>query len=192
MRPPEILGLIEEAAGTRMYEERKDKAFKTMQKKEKRVAEILSLLNEEISPKLDKLRDEKRSFLAYQKQATELERLARVLAANEWKEAGERVKRRDAELVKRGEALEGLREVVQRRQGELESAESEKKAAIKRRDKVRRAKSDSTTVSLTPPPLVGTLQRRALSKTRSPSRRIGKEDCEPGHSSRTETSLDPR
>jgi len=39
MRPPEILGLIEEAAGTRMYEERKDKARKTMTKKEKRVQE---------------------------------------------------------------------------------------------------------------------------------------------------------
>lgn len=132
-----------------MYEERKDKAFKTMQKKEKRVAEILSLLNEEISPKLDKLRDEKRSFLAYQKQATELERLARVLAANEWREAGERVKRKEVELVKRGEGLEELREGLERRQGELESAESEKKAAIKRRDKVGAAACQWVTMLMT-------------------------------------------
>jgi hypothetical protein len=34
MRPQEILGMVEEAAGTRMFEERKDKAKKTMGKKE--------------------------------------------------------------------------------------------------------------------------------------------------------------
>jgi len=137
MRPPEILGLIEEAAGTRMYEERKDKALRTMAKKEKRVAEINSLLNEEITPKLDKLRDEKRQFLAYQKQSSELEKLARVLAANEWREAGERVKRKEAEVERGEKRLEGLKEIADKRRGELESAEAEKKAAIKRRDKVR-------------------------------------------------------
>jgi len=52
MRPKEILGMVEEAAGTRMFEERKDKAKKTMGKKEKRVDEITALLAEEITPKL--------------------------------------------------------------------------------------------------------------------------------------------
>ncbi len=33
MRPQEILGMVEEAAGTRMFEERKEKAKKTMGKK---------------------------------------------------------------------------------------------------------------------------------------------------------------
>lgn len=136
MRPPEILGLIEEAAGTRMYEERKDKARKTMAKKEKRVAEIGSLLDEEITPKLDKLRDEKRSFLAYQKQSTELEKLARVLAAWEWKESSERVKRKEAEVEKKSAQLEACKEDAAKREQELTNAEAEKKAAIKRRDKV--------------------------------------------------------
>ncbi|TFY64728.1 hypothetical protein EVG20_g5851 [Dentipellis fragilis] len=63
MRPQEILGMVEEAAGTRMFEDRKDKAKKTMGKKEKRVDEITSLLAEEITPKLDTLRAEKRAFL---------------------------------------------------------------------------------------------------------------------------------
>ena len=40
MKAPEILGLIEEAAGTSMFEERKDKANKTMTKKEKKIQEI--------------------------------------------------------------------------------------------------------------------------------------------------------
>lgn len=40
MRPQEILGMMEEAAGTRMFEDRKEKAKRTMGKKEKRVEEI--------------------------------------------------------------------------------------------------------------------------------------------------------
>lgn len=40
MKPAEILGMVEEAAGTRMFEERKDKAVKTMTKKDKKVEEI--------------------------------------------------------------------------------------------------------------------------------------------------------
>jgi chromosome segregation ATPase len=43
MKPPEILGMVEEAAGTRMFEERKDKAMKTMAKKDKKVEEIESV-----------------------------------------------------------------------------------------------------------------------------------------------------
>lgn len=43
MKPQEILGMVEEAAGTRMFEERKEKALKTMAKKDKKVAEIKSV-----------------------------------------------------------------------------------------------------------------------------------------------------
>ena len=40
MRPQEILSMIEEAAGTSMFEEKKEKAVKTMARKEKRLDEI--------------------------------------------------------------------------------------------------------------------------------------------------------
>ena len=45
MRPQEILGMMEEAAGTRMFEDRKEKAKRTMGKKEKRVEEINEVCN---------------------------------------------------------------------------------------------------------------------------------------------------
>ena len=137
MRPPEILGLIEEAAGTRMYEERKDKARKTMDKKEKRVQEITALLEEEITPKLDTLREEKRSFLEYQKRSTELEKLARLLRAYEWKEATERVKRKDADIEKKKSELAGMYERKDENTEQLQLADAERKDAIKRREKVR-------------------------------------------------------
>ncbi|KAI1317847.1 Structural maintenance of chromosomes protein 2 [Mortierella claussenii] len=81
MKPPEILSMIEEAAGTRMFEERKEKALRTIAKKEKKVAEITKLLAEEIVPKLDKLRGEKRAYLEFQKTQTEIERLSRIVVS---------------------------------------------------------------------------------------------------------------
>jgi structural maintenance of chromosome 2 len=108
-----------------------------MAKKEKRVQEITSLLEEEITPKLDKLRDEKRSFLAYQKQSVELEKLARLLVAHDWVEWTARVKRKDAEVEDKSNQHNELRQSLATREQELQSAEAEKKAAIKRRDKVR-------------------------------------------------------
>jgi structural maintenance of chromosome 2 len=136
MRPPEILGLIEEAAGTRMYEERKDKARKTMTKKEKRVQEITSLLDEEITPKLDKLRGEKRSFLEYQKRTTEIEKLARLLMSFEWNDSTERVRRKEAEVEKKTGQLATFKDALAAREKELRLADEERKAAVKRRDKV--------------------------------------------------------
>ena len=40
MKPQEILGLIEEAAGTRMFESKKQAALKTLDKKQAKVDEI--------------------------------------------------------------------------------------------------------------------------------------------------------
>lgn len=40
MKPPEILSMIEEAAGTRMFENKKTAALKTIEKKQSKVEEI--------------------------------------------------------------------------------------------------------------------------------------------------------
>jgi hypothetical protein len=40
MKPPEVLGLLEEAAGTKMYEDKKKKALATLEKKQVKVDEI--------------------------------------------------------------------------------------------------------------------------------------------------------
>lgn len=76
--------MIEEAAGTSMYEDRKEKAVRTMQKKDKKMEEIQQLLREEINPKMEKLRTEKRAFLEFQKVESELEMLSRLVVAHDW------------------------------------------------------------------------------------------------------------
>ena len=46
MKASEILGLVEEACGTRLYEMKKVQAQKTMEKKESKVSEINKILRE--------------------------------------------------------------------------------------------------------------------------------------------------
>jgi structural maintenance of chromosome 2 len=135
MRPQEILGMVEEAAGTRMFEERKDKAQRTMGKKEKRVHEITELLAEEITPKLDALRAEKRAFLAWQKACSELERIGRVLRAWEWTDGQERVRRRQEEIDQKERDMGKVRKAREKYMQEGDAAEKNAGEVIAKRDR---------------------------------------------------------
>ncbi|KAF9408145.1 Structural maintenance of chromosomes protein 2 [Podila epigama] len=118
MKPPEILSMIEEAAGTRMFEERKEKALKTITKKEKKVAEITQLLSEEIVPKLDKLRGEKRAYLEFQKTQTEIERLSRIVVSYDYSRCEQRHTKANSDLRSKLSQSEQLTAEIQ----QLESA----------------------------------------------------------------------
>lgn len=135
MRPQEILGMIEEAAGTRMFEERKDKAKKTMAKKDKRVKELTSLLTDEIVPKLDRLRAEKRSFIQYQKTCSELEKVGRVLRAWEWTEFKRRAEEKAEEITAAQESTKKVQKGKDKCAKEIEAAERQVQELIKERDR---------------------------------------------------------
>ncbi|KAF4071583.1 hypothetical protein AMELA_G00275090 [Ameiurus melas] len=81
MKPPEILAMIEEAAGTRMYECKKISAQKTIEKKDAKLKEIQTILHEEITPAMEKLKEERASYLEYQKLMREIEHLSRLYVA---------------------------------------------------------------------------------------------------------------
>ncbi|TBU44815.1 condensin complex subunit SMC2 [Dichomitus squalens] len=123
MRPAEILGMVEEAAGTRMFEEKKEKALRTITKKDKKVQELTALLEEEIKPKLDKLREEKRAYLAWQKTCTELERIGRTLRAFEWTDATQRAAAKDKEIEQAKSAKEVLENEKMQFSKEIKAAE---------------------------------------------------------------------
>uniref|UniRef100_A0A8C5TL28 Structural maintenance of chromosomes protein n=1 Tax=Malurus cyaneus samueli TaxID=2593467 RepID=A0A8C5TL28_9PASS len=72
MKPPEILAMIEEATGTRMYESKKIAVQKTIEKKESK----LKTIQTEINPTLEKLKEERASYLEYQKLVREIEHLS--------------------------------------------------------------------------------------------------------------------
>ncbi|KAK5206966.1 Structural maintenance of chromosomes protein 2 [Exophiala xenobiotica] len=121
MKAAEILAMIEEAAGTRMFEDRKEKAQKTMAKKEMKVVEIEGLLREEIEPKLDKLRGEKRAWLDYQKTQSELERLTRVVVAADYVRSGDKMKTASEEHEAKRAKVQHLEENAVKLKREIEN-----------------------------------------------------------------------
>ncbi len=76
--------MVEEAAGTRMYENKKNTAIKTIEKKQMKVDEINSILSEEISPTLERLRGEKQQYLKWSKNNADIERIERFVVASEY------------------------------------------------------------------------------------------------------------
>ncbi|XP_027910377.1 structural maintenance of chromosomes protein 2-1-like [Vigna unguiculata] len=91
MKPPEILSMLEEAAGTRMYETKKEAALKTLEKKQSKVDEINNLLDQEILPALEKLRKEKTQYMQWANGNADLDRLRRFCIAYDYVQA-ERIK----------------------------------------------------------------------------------------------------
>ncbi|KAL8049884.1 hypothetical protein ABFX02_06G048100 [Erythranthe guttata] len=87
MKPPEILSMLEEAAGTRMYETKKEAALKTLEKKQSKVDEIDNLLDHEILPALEKLRKERTQYMQWANGNAELDRLKRFCIAYEYVQA---------------------------------------------------------------------------------------------------------
>ncbi|KAK1271748.1 Structural maintenance of chromosomes protein 2-2 [Acorus gramineus] len=87
MKPPEILSMLEEAAGTRMYETKKEAALKTLEKKQAKVDEMDKLLDHDILPALEKLRKERMQYMQWSNGNAELDRLRRFCIAYEYVQA---------------------------------------------------------------------------------------------------------
>lgn len=87
MKPPEILSMLEEAAGTRMYETKKEAALKTLEKKQSKVDDINKLLDQEIVPALEKLRKERTQYMHWSNGNAELDRLKRFCIAYDYVQA---------------------------------------------------------------------------------------------------------
>ncbi|KAL9127241.1 MAG: hypothetical protein Q9217_003839 [Psora testacea] len=125
MKPVEILAMIEEAAGTRMFEDRRDKAFKTMGKKEMKVQEITELLREEIEPKLEKLRAEKRAFLEFQTTQCDVERLTRLVVAHDYVRNKEKVQQSGADLEVKKQRAADLADAAKKMKTEIAHLEED-------------------------------------------------------------------
>ena len=76
MKPPELLGMIEEAAGTRMFENKKLNCLKTMEKKDTKIVEIDRVMQEDIKPRLEKLRAQRTQYVEFNDLAAEIESTA--------------------------------------------------------------------------------------------------------------------
>ncbi len=100
MKPVETLSMIEEAAGTRMFETKKQAAIKTIEKKQLKVDEITKCINEEITPTLESLRNERKDYHTWQANNTEFERLERFCVAYDYQAALEKVQSAESDRQK--------------------------------------------------------------------------------------------
>ncbi|XP_063048228.1 structural maintenance of chromosomes protein 2 [Engraulis encrasicolus] len=135
MKPPEILSMIEEAAGTRMYECKKISAQKTIEKKEAKLKEIQTILDEEITPAMQKLKEERSSYLEYQKLMREIEHLSRLYVAWQFVVAEQTKVKSAAALQSMQEAIGKLRESMAENEAKLKALSLEIQELEKRKDK---------------------------------------------------------
>ncbi|CAE8704378.1 unnamed protein product, partial [Polarella glacialis] len=109
MKPQETLSMIEEAAGTRMYENKKAGALRTLEKKQSKVEEINRLLAEEITPTLEKLQKERSNYMLWVSNNNEMERLQRFCIAYEYVQVKHRLENKNQQLE---EMEENVRQLV--------------------------------------------------------------------------------
>jgi len=135
MKPVEILAMIEEAAGTRMFEDRRDKALKTMAKKELKVQELTELLKDEIDPKLEKLRQEKRAFLDFQQTQNDLERTTKLVVAYDYVKNQQRVKQTTEDIESKNHRAKVIEDSAKRLKVEISHLEEDMEKVKAERDK---------------------------------------------------------
>ncbi len=134
MKPPEILGLVEEAAGTRMFESKKQATLKIIEKKQRKVDEINRVLAEEITPTLEKLRRERGDYLQWANNQKDVERLKRFCVAWQYTQAHRLLTSSTGEVRKMEEDVAQASKAVRKDTEELSRIKNKVKALIKKRD----------------------------------------------------------
>ncbi|OQR67739.1 structural maintenance of chromosomes protein 2-like [Tropilaelaps mercedesae] len=135
MKPPEILAMLEEATGTRMYEDKKRDTQRTIEKKDSKLAQINQILQEDLEPQMKKLTEERQAFARYKTICRQLEQLQKIHLA--WQficaEKAERQKAAEVELLEKSlEAnaarTDEIKELIRRLREEVRELEMKKNA----------------------------------------------------------------
>lgn len=118
MKPIEVLSMIEEAAGTKTYDIKKANALKTIEHKNSKLNEIERVLKEDITPAIEKLKQERSAYIEYQKCEREYLHLHKVSIAFKFYQADQAVQKSKSvneEVEKEYENLtENVREIEEK------------------------------------------------------------------------------
>jgi structural maintenance of chromosome 2 len=98
MKPVEILSMIEEAAGTKTYDTKKANSLQTIDKKNAKLNEIERVLREDITPMIEKLKQERSAYIEYQKCEREHLHLHKISVAHQFVQHEESVRKAHAEF----------------------------------------------------------------------------------------------
>ncbi|KAK0422597.1 hypothetical protein QR680_007660 [Steinernema hermaphroditum] len=136
MKPMEILGMIEEAAGVRLLDAKKMNCQKTIEKKEATMSEIHRVMSEDIQPKINALKDDKKNYMEYERLMRENEILHRKVIASEFVECEET---RKMYLAKKDPVLEEIKQIeasIHENNGRIEEISTEHREVEQERAKL--------------------------------------------------------
>lgn len=140
MKPPEVLSMVEEAAGTKMYENKKEIALKQIEKKERKKQEINTLLEESIKPSLKKLEEEREHFLKWNKNRSDIDHLQRYLIAHEYSRASDILDR----TAGKGDEISEQVDAINTRMSELAKQKDICEKTIQRLERAQRDQFDQS------------------------------------------------
>lgn len=135
MKPEQILGMIEEAAGTKMYEVKKEASIRTMRKKETKLQEISELLQSEIVPKLESLRQQMSDYKEWSSSNAEFEKLERFCLAYDFVRGLEAAENKEQALHQQEQLLEAMKAQIQEMNMDMKEYESEIEEQKKQKNK---------------------------------------------------------
>ncbi|KAL9702382.1 hypothetical protein quinque_005900 [Culex quinquefasciatus] len=123
MKPQEILSMIEEAAGTSVYEAKREHSIKLIEKKDAKLNELYTVLREEIEPKLEKLRKERAHYIEYQKVCRDIEYLTRLYVSHKYLQFVKAVENSEKSIATLNDTIEGNRKKIEGNCGECKEIE---------------------------------------------------------------------
>ena len=138
MKPTELLSLIEEAAGTRLFEAKKQTALRTIDRKQSKLDEINSLLDRQIAPSLQSLRADQQLMAQYETKQQQLSDLSRLHAAFQYHTASGHIQQLERQWAEQRQLADERQLAVARLQDGIESQQAkcdtlERQAAAARR-----------------------------------------------------------
>lgn len=115
--------MIEEACGTSMYENKKEKSMSLIQKKDNRLEELNALIRDEIHPKLEKLRKDQQQYQEYQKVCRDIEYLTRIHISYKYLQSLKNVENCETNITKLTGDIEKANELIGKNNEEIQQIE---------------------------------------------------------------------
>jgi len=125
MKPPEILSMIEEAAGTSMYESKREKSMMLIDRKDSKLGELNDLIRDDIHPKLEKLRADQQKYQEYLRVCRDIDYLTRIHISFKYLQCTKAVESTEKTIGKLTDDIEKNHETIMKHVEEVQRIEVE-------------------------------------------------------------------
>uniref|UniRef100_A0AC34GRX0 SMC hinge domain-containing protein n=1 Tax=Panagrolaimus sp. ES5 TaxID=591445 RepID=A0AC34GRX0_9BILA len=136
MNPKEIIAMVEEAVGVRIYESRKVTCIRLIEKKQTKMEEISRILDENIQPMIQKLTSERDQYLRFDRLNIEIQKLNKRITAYEYIQTEQNINK----YLEKAEEKDNENEEIGR---EIEEAKARIQELIREKEELARSKENS-------------------------------------------------